>query len=146
MKGGTMSESWDVKAFNAKVIAEFRANGGEVSSLPAANPLLLLTTTGARSGQKRTSPLGFIVEADRYYINGAFRGAPRHPAWYHNLLAHQDVTVEVGTDTFDATARVLVGDERWRIWDRFLARIPTLTTWQETTPRVFPIAELTRKT
>jgi len=140
-----MSDSWDFKAFNAKVIAEFRANGGAVSSLPAATPLLLLTTTGARSGQRRTSPLGYLVEADRYYINGAVRGAPSHPAWYHNLLAHPDVTVELGADTFDATARVLAGDERVRIWDRFVARIPSLVTWQETTRREFPLVELTRK-
>lgn len=141
-----MSDSWDMKAFNAKVIAEFRANGSSVSSLPAGTPLLLLTTTGARTGQQRTTPLGFVVEADHYYVNGAVRGASRHPAWYHNLLAHPDVTVEVGTDTFAATSRVLAGDERQRIWDQFAALIPTLTTWQEGTSREFPIIELTRQT
>ena len=139
-----MSDSWDVKAFNAKVIAEFRTNGGRVSSLPAATPLLLLTTTGARSGQQRTSPLGYLGDGDRYYINGAVRGAPNHPAWYHNLLANADVTVELGLKKFDATARVLVGDERQRIWDQFAARIPPLTAWQDATSRQFPIVALTR--
>ena len=139
-----MSDSWDVKAFNAKVIAEFRANGGRVSSLPAATPLLLLTTTGARSGQQRTSPLGYLGDGDRYYINGAVRGAPIHPAWSQPPGERGRHGRARPGKVLDATARVLVGDERQRIWDQFAARIPPLTAWQDAISRQFPIVALTR--
>ena len=145
MTSAADSGTWDVNAFNAKVIEEFRANGGEVRSLPATTRLLLLTTTGARSGQKRTSPLGYLVAEERYYINGAVRGAPKHPAWYYNLVAHPDVTIEIGSDAFEATARVLQGDERLRIWNRFVARLSDLATWQSMAQRAMPIIELTRQ-
>lgn len=95
---------WDVNAFNAKVIEEFRANGGIVTSLPRRTPLVLLTTTGSKTGRQRTVPLAYERFDDRYYVVGAVLGSPRHPGWYHNILTDPHVTVEVGSDRFDTTA------------------------------------------
>jgi deazaflavin-dependent oxidoreductase (nitroreductase family) len=140
------SSPLDIKSFNARLIDEFRANRGTVSGQPeGALPLLLLTTTGAISGQPRTSPLACLAEGDRYYIAGPYLGAARHPAWYHNLVADPNVMVEVGAEVFGATARVLDGEERERIWTALVARNLNLPTWQKQIARVIPIVELTPK-
>lgn len=87
-----------------------------MTSLPRRTPLILLTTTGAKTGRSRTVPLAYERFDDRYHVVGAVLGAPRHPGWYHNILTDPRVTVEVGSDRFDITARVLQGEERDRIW------------------------------
>ena len=97
--------------YNRKVVEAFRANGGKVEGWGA---LILLTTRGAKSGQLRVFPLMSVPDGDNYIAVASKGGAPENPLWYHNLLAHPDVTVEVGNETFAATARLLTGDERDR--------------------------------
>src|SRR5438105_15275085 len=98
----------DQNDYNRKLIKEFRENRSKAGGQFAGRPLLLLTTTGAKSGQRRTTPMMYIAEpgGDRLLVIASNTGAPAHPAWYHNLVAHPDVTVEVGTEIFDATAVV----------------------------------------
>ena len=90
--------------FNARIIDEFRANEGRVGPPFQGTPLLLLHHTGARSGAAYVSPLAYLRDGDRYVVFGSKGGAPTHPAWYHNLKAHPDIEVEVGTDTFPVRA------------------------------------------
>lgn len=133
-------------AVNARVIAEFRRNGGKVGGRFAGAKLLILRTTGAKTARERLTPLAYLVHGDRIHVFAAGPGLSRNPAWYHNLVAHPAVTVEIGAETFAAAARVLAGDERAQIWDLFVAEIPQLPGWQRDAGREFPIVELTRKT
>src|SRR2546430_13061868 len=96
----------DRNAYNRQLIEEFRAERGNPAGPMAGRPLLLLTTTGAKSGQSRVAPLMYVPEGDRLLIIASNAGAPQHPDWYHNLVAHPQVTVEVGTETYTATANV----------------------------------------
>src|SRR5262249_35563072 len=102
----------DVHEWNRQVIEEFRANDGVVRGRFEGLPLLLLHHTGARSGQARINPLAYQADGDRFVIFASKGGAPQHPAWYHNLLAHPDATVEVGTETVEVAAHVATGAER----------------------------------
>src|SRR6516164_9999841 len=97
--------------FNAGIIEEFRANHGKVTQGFENTPIVLLTTTGAKSGQKRTNPLAALVDGDRLYVFGSKGGAPVNPGWYHNLVAHPSVEVEYGDERFGAEAIVLEGAE-----------------------------------
>lgn len=142
MPGTPDTGSWDIAAFNQRVIDEFRANGGTVTSLPRRTALILLTTTGANTRERRTVPLAYERFDDRSYVVGAVLGSPRHPGWYHNILADPHVTVEVGADRFDTTARVLEGSERDRIWSRLVQANPGFGEFQARTSRIFPIIEL----
>src|SRR5258708_8137745 len=104
--------------YNRQVIEEFRANEGKVGGIWEGTPLLLLTTTGAKSGERRITPMGYIPDGDRLIVIASVGGAPTHPDWYHNLVAHPEVTVEVGTETFDAIAVVTEDSERDRLWPK----------------------------
>jgi deazaflavin-dependent oxidoreductase (nitroreductase family) len=104
--------------FNSQIISEFRANDGKVGGMFAGATLLLLHSTGARSGQERVSPLGYQAVDGGYAIFASKAGAPENPAWYHNLRAHPQATVEIGTETVEVTARVADPAERERIWAR----------------------------
>src|SRR4249919_3980283 len=106
----------DQNDYNRQLIEDFRANRGKSGGPFAGRPLLLLSTTGAKSGQRRTTPMMYIPDGDRLLVIASNVGAPAHPDWYRNLVAHPDVTVEVGTETFDATAVVTQGAERDRLW------------------------------
>ena len=108
----------DFKAFNAAVIDEFRNNGGQVTGMFAGAPLVLITTTGAKSGQRRTTPIVYTTDGDRLVIIASKGGAPTSPDWYHNLVAHPDVTVELPNETFEARARVAEEPERERLYHR----------------------------
>ena len=111
-------------AMTAALIEDFRAHAGKVTSGPfAGRPVLLLTTTGARSGQPRLAPLVYSRDGERYVILASKGGAPTHPAWYRNLVAHPLVTVEVGPETFRARARVTDGAERERLFFEAMMRI-----------------------
>ena len=103
---------------NAKVIEEFRANGGRLER----QDLVLLTTTGARSGRQVTSPLLYLAEGDTVYVIASKQGSASHPAWYHNLVAHPDVTLEIGAERRAVRARVLAGAERARVYAAQVAR------------------------
>jgi deazaflavin-dependent oxidoreductase (nitroreductase family) len=125
-------------AYNQGVIAEFRANHGVVSQPPF--PLLLLTTTGVRTGRKATVPLGYKVDDEkRVFVVASKAGAPRHPAWFHNLRANPEVIVELGDGSFAAQAIVTTGDERDRLY-RLIA--PGGSAYADNTDRVFPVIVL----
>ncbi len=96
----------EFRDWNQQVIAEFRANAGKVGGMFEGAPMMLLTTTGAKSGQSRVAPLVYTTDNDRYVIIASKGGAPTNPDWFHNLRANPEVTVEVGTETFNARASV----------------------------------------
>jgi deazaflavin-dependent oxidoreductase (nitroreductase family) len=135
----------DQIAYNRSVVEEFRANGGKLGGRLEHMPILLLTTIGAKSGQPRVTPLGYLTDGDRLLIFASDLGAPRHPAWYHNLLAHPEVTVEVGSETFQAIARVVEGEERERLWAKALIPFPFIADHQAKTTRQIPLIVLTRQ-
>lgn len=126
-----------------RVVAEFRANSGKVGGYHEGMPLLLLTTTGARSGRRRATPLTYLPDGGRYIVAAAGAGTPGHPAWYHNVVAHPDVTVEVGGETFAATAATAAGAERESLYERCAAEYPQLVDYQARTSREFPMVIIT---
>lgn len=130
--------------WNQAVIAEFRANNGKVGGQFEGAPLLLLTTTGAKTGRRLTSPVMYNTDGDRLLIFASKAGAPANPAWYHNLVANPRVTLEVGAETFDATATVLHGEERDRLFARQAAQYPGFAEYQANTTRTIPVIALER--
>ncbi|WP_406816081.1 nitroreductase family deazaflavin-dependent oxidoreductase [Mycobacterium sp. M23085] len=133
-----------INDFNEKIIAEFRANDGKVGGQFADANLLLLHTTGAKSGQPRTSPLAYFHIDDRLIIIGSFAGAPKDPAWVHNLRANPQARVEIGTDAFNVAARELPADDRAALFDKITAVAPGFAEYQAKTTRVIPLFELNR--
>src|SRR4051794_29974822 len=136
----TSSMPADMRAHNEQLIADFRAQGG----VPDGRPLLLLTTTGARSGQPRTTPMMFIADGDRRLVIASNAGAPHHPDWYHNLVAHPEVTVEVTGDTYRASASVPTGEERDRLFAEVVGQYPFFADHQAKVDRTIPVVVLTR--
>jgi len=131
--------------YNRKLIEDFRASRGVSDDPFAGRPLLLLTTTGARSGQRRTTPLMYVADRDRLLVIASNAGAPAHPDWYRNLLAHPEATVEVGADTYDVHAVVLEGAERQQLWDKIVESYPFFTEHQAKITREIPLIALERK-
>ena len=134
----------DLNDFNQKLIAEYRANGGKVNGRFAGAPLLLLTTTGARSGQPRTAPLAYTTDGDRLVVIASKGGAPTNPDWFHNLLANPEVTVELGAERFPARAVVPDGEERDRLFDQMAGQMPGFADYQRRTTRRIPVVVLER--
>jgi deazaflavin-dependent oxidoreductase (nitroreductase family) len=134
----------NVNEFNRNLIDEFRANDGKVGGPFAEAPLLLLTTTGAKSGRKHTTPLVYQKDGDRIVIFGSKGGAPSHPAWYHNLVANPRATVELAGETFEATAVTAEGAERERIWSAQKEIMPGFAEYEAKTDRQIPVIVLTR--
>ncbi|MBC6458873.1 nitroreductase family deazaflavin-dependent oxidoreductase [Actinomadura sp. HBU206391] len=128
--------------FNQQIIDEYRANKGQVGGPFEGARLLLLTTVGARTGAEHTTPLGCLPDGDRMLIIASAGGAPRPPAWYHNLLANPQVTVEDGVWTYQAKAVVLEGEERERVFARAVEADPGWGTYQEQSGRVLPVVAL----
>ncbi|HLI08559.1 MAG TPA: nitroreductase family deazaflavin-dependent oxidoreductase [Ktedonobacteraceae bacterium] len=135
----------DMNDWNRRTIEEFRANGGKVGGFWEGRPLLLLTTTGAKSGQPRTRPVMYLREDDHLYVFASKGGAPTNPDWYHNLLAHPDVIVEVGNEKFNAIAQPVTGEERDKIYAKWEKMYPQFREYQEKTTRKIPVIELRRK-
>jgi deazaflavin-dependent oxidoreductase (nitroreductase family) len=133
-----------LKGFNAKLVEEFRANGGKVSGPFEGADLLVLTTTGAKSGQPRVSPLAYQRVDGKLLIIGSYRGADIDPAWVHNLRANPQAHIEIGTDSYDVVARELRPDERSPVWAQIVAVAPGFGEYQANTSRVIPVFELTR--
>jgi deazaflavin-dependent oxidoreductase (nitroreductase family) len=133
-----------INAFNDAIIEEFRANDGRLGGAFKGAPMLLLTTTGARSGRERTTPLAYTTDGDDLVVIASMGGAPKHPAWFHNLVANPGVTVEVGADTFAAHAVAVEGDERDRLYAQMAAILPNFTEYQQKTSRRIPVVVLTR--
>ena len=128
-----------------QVVAEFRARGGKVGGYHASKQLLLLTTTGARTGQRRAVPLTYLPDGDRYIVTAGNAGSGRNPAWYYNLAANPDVTIEVGTEVFKAVAIIAVEKERGALYDLFAASYPQLDGYQARTFRQIPLVILMRR-
>ena len=131
-----------INAFNKSIIDEFRSNGGKVSGQFENADLLLLTTTGAKSGQQRVSPLAYFRIDGKLIIIGSFAGAPVNPAWVHNLRANPAAHVEIGTDAFDVTAHELPSTERDALFGKVAAAAPGFAEYQSKTSRVIPLFEL----
>jgi deazaflavin-dependent oxidoreductase (nitroreductase family) len=127
-----------MKAFNRKVIEEFRSSGGKLSGQLAKSKVLLLTATGARSGEPRTVVVGYGQDGNRYVVIASDNGAVDHPFWYRNLLAKPEATVEVGPREFKARPRTASSAER----DRLKAVVPYIESQQELTSREIPIVVL----
>ncbi len=130
---------------NQQVIDEFRANGGQVGGYFSGMSLLLLTTTGAKSGRPHTTPLSYLADGGRYIVVAAAGGASASPDWQHNLIAHPRVTVKAGTEVFEATAVITTGEEREALFERFAAVQPQLTIYQNRTTRQIPVVVLNRR-
>jgi deazaflavin-dependent oxidoreductase (nitroreductase family) len=130
--------------FNSRIIREFRANGGEVGGPFAGAPLLLLTSTGAKSGAQRTNPMMYLADGGRLIVFASKGGAPTNPDWYHNLVAHPAATVEVGEERFAVTATVLSGAERDELYGRQSAPYPGFGEYQAKTSRTIPVIALER--
>ncbi|GCE28318.1 hypothetical protein KDA_38020 [Dictyobacter alpinus] len=135
----------EYKDFNKQLIAEFRANGGKITSGQFAGaPLILLTTVGAKSGQPHTSPVAYIPDGDRILIVASKAGAPTHPDWYHNLVANPRVTVELGSERFEAQATVPQGEERDRLFNHIVSQMSGFGEYQKNTTRIIPVVVLER--
>jgi deazaflavin-dependent oxidoreductase (nitroreductase family) len=133
--------------FDQDIIDQFRANAGQIlRGQFAGRTLLLLTTTGARSGRSLTKPLGFSRDGERYVVIASNSGGPTSPGWYHNLVANPRVTVEVGSERFEATATVAQGAERERLYAQQAAQIPVFAEYQRKTTRKIPVVVLERST
>jgi deazaflavin-dependent oxidoreductase (nitroreductase family) len=135
----------DQEAYNRQLIEEFRATRGASAGPLTGRPIVLLTTTGARSGQRRTTPLMYVRDGERLIVIASNAGAARHPDWYYNLKVHPGVTVEVGPETFEASAQVLEGAERDQLWDRIVAFYPFFTDHQAKVERQIPLVALERR-
>lgn len=129
-------------SFNQSVIDEFRANQGKVGGYFEGSDLLLLTTTGAKSGEERTVPLGYVAHGDELLVIGSNLGGPKHPDWYHNVLANPLVQVEIGADSFEAVAVPADGAHRDRLFAHVVASEPGYGEYQENTSRVLPVMAL----
>jgi deazaflavin-dependent oxidoreductase (nitroreductase family) len=128
--------------WNAQVIEEFRANGGKVGGMFEGRPLLLLHHVGARSGTARVAPLVYLPDGDRYVVFASKAGAPENPGWYHNLLAHPDTEVEVGTETVAVRAVEATGEQRDHLYAAQVAVQPQFGEYAENTPRTIPVITL----
>ncbi|MFF5936763.1 nitroreductase/quinone reductase family protein [Streptomyces sp. NPDC012508] len=130
--------------FNTPIIDEFRTNAGKLGGPFEGWVLLLLTTTGARSGEPHTTPLGFVEDGDRILVVGSAGGSDRHPDWYRNLLVNPTVTVETGSDTWQATAVAATGAERDALFAKVVAEAPGYADYQRRTDRTIPVVALHR--
>jgi deazaflavin-dependent oxidoreductase (nitroreductase family) len=132
----------EAEDWNSKIIEEFRANGGKVGGGFEGAPLLLLHTTGARSGRERVNPVMYQKVDDGYAVFASKGGAPVNPDWYHNLLANPRVRAEIGTETVELTARVADGEARERIWTAQKSAYPGFADYERKTTRQIPVVIL----
>ncbi|MFN2118048.1 MAG: nitroreductase family deazaflavin-dependent oxidoreductase [Candidatus Promineifilaceae bacterium] len=130
--------------WNKQIIAEFRANEGKVGGPFENMTLLLLHTTGAKSGKPRINPLATIKDGDKWVIIASKGGAPTNPDWYYNIVAHPQVGVEYGTEEFQAKATVTEEPERKRLYNKVAALYPAFAGYAEGTDRVIPVITLER--
>ena len=130
--------------FNKQIIEEFRANAGVVGGPFQGATLVLLTTTGAKSGKRGTSPVMYMEDGDRYIVIASNGGADQHPAWYHNLRATPQATAEIGTETFEVKADFMEGEERDRLYARVVEIAPGFAEYEAKTTRRIPVVALHR--
>ena len=130
---------------NAPIIAEFRANAGKVGGMFEGAPLLLLHSIGAKSGEERIQPMMYQPAGDSFAVFASYAGGPKHPAWYHNLVAHPDASIEVGTGLVEVTAQITTGEERAAIWKTQKERYPMFAEYEQQTEREIPVVLLERQ-
>ena len=131
---------------NEGIIDEFRANAGKVGGGFAGKTLLILHTTGAKTGQEHVNPTAYVMDGDRLVIIASKGGAPTNPNWYHNILAHPLVTVEVGTEQFQAQAEIASEPERTRLYAKMAEMMPSFLEYLKKTTRAIPVINLTPRT
>jgi deazaflavin-dependent oxidoreductase (nitroreductase family) len=135
----------DFETFSRMLIEDMRAHAGEVTSGPmAGRPLMILTTKGARTGGERQAIVTYTRDGGRYVIAASKSGAPTNPAWYHNLVANPEATVEAGGETFSVRATEMTGGERQRLWDQHATERPEFRDYPNKTKRLIPIFVLDR--
>ena len=132
----------DVQDWNRKIIEEFQANEGKVGGPFEGAPLLLLHTTGAKTGRQRVNPMMYLDLDGRRFVFATKAGADTNPDWYLNLVAHPEVTVEVGPETYDASALPVTGEDRDRIYSEQARRHPGFAEYEQMTSRTIPVVEL----
>ncbi len=138
-KRASAMQRWLMRA----MVGMYRRSGGRIGGRVGSTPVLLLTTTGRTSGVAHTVPIGYFDQGDVRFVVASNGGAPRHPAWYFNLVSHPEVRVEVGRDTYDAVARVATGEERARLWDYVMETAPLYRRYQRAA-REIPLVTLHR--
>jgi deazaflavin-dependent oxidoreductase (nitroreductase family) len=136
---------WDPEAWTRNLIADMRAHDGRPSSGPmAGKPLMILTTKGAKSGEDRTAIVTYHKDGNAWVIAASKGGAPAHPSWYHNLLAHPDATAEVDNEVVRVRAHEAAGAERDRLWNDHVSELPEFGEYPKKTDRVIPMLVLER--
>jgi deazaflavin-dependent oxidoreductase (nitroreductase family) len=137
--------NWDPEAFKRALIEDMRAHAGKVTSGPmAGKDLMILTTTGAKTGTPRTAIVTYSRDGDAYVVAGSKGGAPTDPHWFDNLRANPDVTAEAEGKVFEARGEVASGADRDRLWERHVAQWPEFGEYPKKTDRVIPMARLTK--
>ncbi|MGN7778954.1 nitroreductase family deazaflavin-dependent oxidoreductase [Mycolicibacterium sp. 22603] len=139
-----VSDTAALSDFNRQIVEEFRANAGKVGGPFEGSTLVLLHTVGAKSGQPRLSPLAYLEIDGKALVVGSYAGAPKDPAWVHNLRANPDARIEIGTDTYDVAARELSADERDATYPKIVDKAPVFAEYQAKTSRAIPLFELVR--
>ena len=134
----------DVDDWNRGIIEEFRANAGKVGGRFEGRTLLLLHSTGARTGEERVNPLAYSADGDRLLVFASKGGSPTNPDWYYNLITNPRATVEVGTETFPVDATILQGEERDRLWQRQVVLVPAFGEYERRSGRKIPVIALRR--
>jgi deazaflavin-dependent oxidoreductase (nitroreductase family) len=134
----------ELNDFNQRVIGEFRMNQGKVGGQMEGMPLLLLTTTGAKTGRALTKPLAYTKDGDRIAVIASFAGSPRNPAWYNNLVANPTVMLEIGSQRFQAKAVITTGEERQRLFKTQAEIMPIFNDYQKKTNRQIPVVMFER--
>lgn len=134
----------DLNDWNKTIMDEFRANAGKVGGMFAGAPMLLLHSTGAKSGKQYTHPLVYLADGDRWIIIASKAGAPTNPDWYYNLLKHKTAEIEVDTDKIKVNVEVVTGAERDRLFNKQASIMPPFAEYQQKTSRVIPVLALTR--
>jgi deazaflavin-dependent oxidoreductase (nitroreductase family) len=130
--------------WNTKVIEEFRANHGKVGGTFEHMELLLLTSTGAKTGEQRVKPVAYTMDGDRYIIVASYGGGPDNPAWYHNLVAHPQATIEVGEEKFPVSATLTSGEDSERLFAQHAKAYPQFNGYKQKTSRHLPVFALER--
>lgn len=133
----------NINEWNKSIIEEFRANDGKVGGQFENVPLLLLHTTGAKSGAARINPVAYFADGERLVIVASKAGAPSNPDWYYNIVANPQVTVEVGTEQFKANATVAAEPERTKLFEQMVSLNPGFAEYQSKTTRIIPVVLLT---
>ena len=129
---------------NGPIIEEFRSNEGQVGGFFEGKPVLLLTTTGAKTGRQHVNPAMYLSDGDRWVVFASKGGAPKHPDWYHNVVANPAVTIEVGTETIEGRAEVITGAERDRLYAKQTELYPQFGEYEKQTTRTIPVIALSR--